>query len=146
MSNILKFVIPNGSLSKRLIGYLNIAGYPIHEPDRRGYCGKAGNIEFFQFDRRMVPHFLDVGFHAGITGKDIWMGSGKCDLIVVDTLNFSRASDQPTRWVLIKRKDVRLEDIKRPVRIGCELPGLLGYVFNGFCPNIQINLGSWVVR
>jgi ATP phosphoribosyltransferase-like protein len=128
------------------MNYLNIAGYPVCEPDRSGFCGKTGNVEFFQFDRRMIPYFLNVGFHAGITGKDIWIDSCEDELLSVGTLNFSRSLDKPSRWVLIKRKDVRLEDIERPVRIGCELPGLLGYVFRPFCPNIQINLGSYVVR
>lgn len=86
----LKFVIPSGSLSAKLRGYLEIAGYPVREPDRTGFCGKVGDVAFFQLDRRMVPHFINTGkFDAGITGYDLFLASRAKELREVAELNFS---------------------------------------------------------
>ncbi len=122
----LKFALPNGSLSEKLRGYLNTAGYPVVEANRTGFCGKVGKIEFYQLDRRMVPHFIDVGYcQAGITGYDLWLASRASNLRSVGELNFSRSTNQPTRWVLVAKKGFAPADFNdKPARIACELPEL----------------------
>lgn len=123
----LKFVIPNGSLSAKLRNYLAIAGYPVGEPDRTGFCGKVERIYFYQLDRRMVPHFINTSlFQAGITGLDLLIASGlEKKLTCFAELSFSRATNRPTRWVLVCRNGFDWRPFKRhPARIACELPGL----------------------
>jgi phosphoribosyl-AMP cyclohydrolase len=116
----LKFLLPNGSLSERLQMYLRRAGFTIAAPDRRGYCGTSGGIEFYQLDRRMVPRFIASGtFDAGITGQDLYLESDTV-LQEIAELPFARASDGPSRWVLA-RKAGWIDD-GSPVRIACELP------------------------
>ena len=148
----IKFVIPNGSLSVKLREYLGIAGYPVQEPDRTGFCGMVGEVVFYQLDRKMVPEFIACGqFEAGITGYDLWIASGVgIDwLRSIAELNFSRSTDQPTRWVLVSRKTLSLErwlDRTRIARIACELPILGKKLLEGkelpFCYDFQRIDGS----
>ncbi|MDD4319759.1 MAG: phosphoribosyl-AMP cyclohydrolase [Candidatus Peribacteraceae bacterium] len=124
-SEKLRFVLPNGSLWERLVMFLSLAGFSISKPDRTGFCGTVNGVEFFQFDRRMVPQFVATSCRcdAGITGKDLLLASGVEELREIAPLCFSRASDQPTRWVLAKRKERVLQQGDEVV-IGCELPEL----------------------
>lgn len=124
MSEKLRFAVPNGSLWERLCMHLATAGYPLRSPDRTGLCGEADGVQFHQLDRRMIPAFMRTGqFHAGLTGLDLWENSGvHDDLRVVDRFAFSRATDQPSRWVLATRKGHTFGD--RPVKVACELPRL----------------------
>lgn len=121
---MLRFLLPNGSLSERLMMYLAIAGYSVAKPGRNGYCGTVNNVEFYQVDRRMIPHFLSWGvFHAGITGFDLLLDSGVTCLRSIAELCFSKVTDRPTRWVLVQRSGFVK---KGPVFlcIGCELTTL----------------------
>lgn len=118
----LRFVIPNGSLSSKLTEYLIIAGYPISSPDRSGFCGRANDIEFYQLDRRMVPYFIETEFDAGITGYDLWLASGVTHLKSLAELGFAKKTEQPSRWVLVKKKGVTIYPSK--IKIACELPKL----------------------
>jgi ATP phosphoribosyltransferase len=128
VSEKLRFAVPNGSLWERLCMHLATAGYPLRPPDRTGLCGESAGIQFHQLDRRMIPAFMQTGaFHAGLTGLDLWENSGLHDgLRVVDQFSFSRTTDQPSRWVLARRKDVPLagDGKDRPVKVACELPRL----------------------
>ncbi len=119
---ILRFVIPNGSLSTKLIEYLNMAGYQIGSPDRCGFCGKANNVEFYQLDRRMIPFFLEREFDAGITGYDLWLASGITNLQSFAELGFAKKTEQPSRWVLVQKTGTTNYPDK--IKIACELPKL----------------------
>jgi len=116
-------VLPNGSLWQRLVMYLAIAGYPVRDPDRTGFCCSVNSIDFFQADRRMIPAFIAASFDAGITGHDLHLASGVTGLRESTTLCFSRVSDQPTRWVLARKAGFRRRK-GQVVRIACELPHL----------------------
>ena len=119
---MLKFILPTGSLADAVRSYLTQAGYCVPQPDRRGFCGMSNGVEFHQLDRRTVPAFLATGkYHAGITGRDLWVASEVQGLREVCALSFSRGSEKPTRWVLAQNVDVSFaSDYVR--RIGCELP------------------------
>lgn len=121
---MLRFVLPTGSLADPVRSYLKIAGYDFRQPDRRGCCGVAHGVEFWQLDRRSIPWFLQTGnYDAGITGRDLLIASGVQGLEVICSLQFSRSSEQPTRWVLTKRANWQPDpDPDAVVRIGCELP------------------------
>lgn len=127
MSEMLKILLANGSLSERLLESLALAGYSIQKPDRTGFCAVANGVGFYQFDRRMIPAFLcgmEPPFDAGITGRDLWLASGYgTDLRVVTSLCFSRRSSRPTCWVLAGKKG-RQYRAWEEIRIGCELPFL----------------------
>lgn len=119
---MMRFIIPTGSLADAVRMYLRLAGYEVPLPDRRGFCGIVNGIEFWQLDRRTVPQFLKTGkYDAGITGRDLLIASRVKGLEEICTLNFSRFSEQPTRWVLAKRAGTNFPSNRR-VTIGCELP------------------------
>ncbi|MFA7286825.1 MAG: hypothetical protein WC052_04175 [Patescibacteria group bacterium] len=119
----LKLVLCNGSLSASLRVYLGRAGYDIGKADRRGYCGTStdGSIEFWERDRRMVPYLVAGGYDAGITGLDLTLNSCVQGLRQIAGLCFSRATNNPTRWVLASKGTC---DLSGSLRIGCELENL----------------------
>ena len=133
----LKFVIPNGSLSQRLLMYLALAGYSLDKPDRRGFCGRSqdGRIEIIERDRRMIPHLVARGYDAGITGLDLILNSRVEGLRTVANLCFAKRSDRPTRWVLAMQG---MCDFTRKVRIGTELEHLPSILLPN-CPLIIEN-------
>ncbi|MBU2259521.1 hypothetical protein KKC44_02840 [Patescibacteria group bacterium] len=116
----LRFVLPTGSLGPRTRSLLKQVGYLLFEPDRRGYCGTSGGVDFFQRDRRMVPLQVANTFDAGLTGKDLVLASGVEGLRSIVDLCFSRKSNFPTRWVLVSDK----EEIPSSgcINVGCEYP------------------------
>jgi len=122
MSEVLRFIIPSGSLADQTRRFLSQAGYTVHQPDRRGYCGETNGVQFFQLDRRMIPAFIESrSFDAGIIGKDLLLNSGITSMKEICELRFSRDSERPTRWVLAQKKGFYLST-NRELRIGCELP------------------------
>jgi len=135
MPTVLTVALPNGSLWSRLSQFLRVAGYPVTNPDRTGSCGIVNGIEFLQLDRRGLPKFLAAGVvDAGITGGDLWLNS-RVDARLVGKLPFSRASDRPTRWVLVSKKGVPEKQGK--VHIVCELPDLAMQILNPpHCPPV----------
>lgn len=125
---MLRFIIPTGSLADAVRTYLRLAGYDVPMPDRRGFCGVVNGVEFWQLDRRTIPKFLATGkYDAGITGRDLLIESGVRNLDEYCALNFSRSSEQPTRWVLAKRADKHFPSHRR-VTIGCELPRFAAHI------------------
>lgn len=117
----ISFLLPSGSLSAKMRSYLATVGYGVRERDRKGFCGSIGLIDFFERDRRTIPSLIGQSFDAGVTGKDLVCASGVTGLRVIAELPYSRASDQPTRWVLAAPGDLKQLSI---VRVGCELPHL----------------------
>ena len=135
-SDPLRFLLPSGSMSTRVIDLLNNVGYPVHKPDRTGSCGTFNGIEFYTRDRRTIPYLIGSRFDAGITGKDLlWEARKEGQLRAIADLCFSRASDAPVRWVLCTR------DGKLPtghIRIGCELTTLAQKILPVFIADYTI--------
>ncbi|PIR52655.1 phosphoribosyl-AMP cyclohydrolase [Candidatus Peregrinibacteria bacterium CG10_big_fil_rev_8_21_14_0_10_49_10] len=125
---LLQFLLPSGSMSARVRSALVQSGYEVHEPDRTGFCGSSGGVDFFQRDRRMIPLLIGSAFQAGVTGKDLFLASGVQGLRAVAELPCSRASSGPTRWVLAASSDIR---VLQQVRVGCELPLLAEHLLAG---------------
>jgi len=122
LSDPIRFLLPSGSMSTRVIDLLRKVGYPVHKPDRTGSCGTCNGIDFHVRDRRMIPHLIGSTFDAGITGKDLlWEADEEEQLRVIAELCFSRDSDAPVRWVLCTL-DGQLPS--GHIRIGCELTTL----------------------
>lgn len=120
MSDVLRFLTPNGSLSERLRMYLAKAGYDVDKPDPKGCCGSSqdGRIMIIERDRRMIPHLVAGSYDAGITGLDLLINSRAEELRTVANLCFAKRTDRPTRWVLAAKE---MGDFSRRVRIGTEL-------------------------
>lgn len=122
----LKLGIPKGSLEGSTIELFAQAGWKI-TPRSRNYFPAIDDPEItcaLVRSQEMGPYVAVGTLDAGLTGID-WVMETEADVEVVDDLVYSKASDQPARWVLVVDRESpvqRIEDL-RGKRIATELVG-----------------------
>src|SRR2546427_5803571 len=121
---ILKLGIPKGSLEAATIDLFKKAGWKI-TTSARSYFPSIDDpsLRCMLVRAQEIARYVESGtLDAGITGKD-WIMENDSDVEVVADLIYSKASFQPTRWVLAVPHDspIRsLEDLQGK-RIATEL-------------------------
>lgn len=100
--NYLKLGLPKGSLEKATIELFRKAGWNItigsrsyfpHIDDEEIRCSLARPQE--------MSRFVEMGtLDAAITGRD-WVLENESKVVVVEDLVYSKATQQPARWVLV---------------------------------------------
>jgi ATP phosphoribosyltransferase len=106
MSKSLKIAIPKGSLQEPTIELFAKAGYEIYVSSR-GYRPTSNDMELdiYLIRAQEIGRYLGQGFiDCGITGLD-WASEGGADLVDFAELPYSRATTNPTRWVLVVPED-----------------------------------------
>jgi ATP phosphoribosyltransferase len=122
----LKLGIPKGSLEGSTIELFAQAGWKI-TPRSRNYFPAIDDPEIacsLVRSQEMGPYVAAGTLDAGLTGID-WVMETEAGVEVVDDLVYSKASDQPARWVLVVDRDSpvqRIEDLHGK-RIATELVG-----------------------
>ena len=122
----LKLGIPKGSLEGSTIELFAQAGWAI-SPRSRNYFPAIDDPEIacaLVRSQEMGPYVAAGTLDAGLTGID-WVMETEADVEVVDDLVYSKASDQPARWVLVVDRDSpvkRIEDLHGK-KIATELVG-----------------------
>ena len=125
-NNRLKLGIPKGSLEAATMELFSQAGWNIATRSRN-YFPSIDDPEIscaLVRSQEMGPYIASGTIDAGLTGQD-WIAETGADVEVVSDLVYSKASNNPCRWVLIvdKDSDIRaLEDL-RGKRIATELVG-----------------------
>jgi len=122
--DILKLGIPKGSLESATIDLFKKAGWKITTSSRSYFPTiDDPSIRCMLVRAQEMARYVESGtLDAGITGKD-WIMENDADVEVVADLVYSKASFQPTRWVLAVPHDssIRsLEDLQGK-RIATEL-------------------------
>jgi ATP phosphoribosyltransferase len=109
----LKFGIPKGSLEKATINLFEKSGWKINVNDRSYFPDiNDENIEITLCRAQEMSRYVDNGaFDAGLTGKD-WIQENESDVLVVDELVYSKASQKPARWVVAVPADSRIKKIQ----------------------------------
>ena len=120
----LKFGIPKGSLQKATIHLFEKSGWRINVNGRSYFPDiNDDTVECNICRAQEMSRYVESGaIDAGLTGKD-WIEENESDVHVVDDLIYSKASQNPARWVLAVPKDssIRtLEDL-RGKKIATEL-------------------------
>ena len=126
--NILKIGLPKGSLFEPTLNLFEKAGYHIHGADR----SYRPTIDDSELQIRLIRaqeigRYVDHGFlDCGITGMD-WIAENGADVQVVCDLKYSRATSNPTRWVLVVPNDSPIQSVKdlEGKRIAAEATGLV---------------------
>ena len=98
---VLKLGIPTGSLQKATFDLFNRAGFRLTESSR-SYWPLIDDPQIKPVCLRaqeMARYVCDGVLDAGITGYD-WIMENACDVIEVCELAYSKATSNPTRWVL----------------------------------------------
>jgi ATP phosphoribosyltransferase len=106
MSNSLKIAIPKGSLQEPTIELFRKAGYEIYVSSRGlRPASNDAELDIYLIRAQEIGRYLAQGFiDCGITGLD-WASEGGEELIDFAELPYSRASVNPTRWVLVVPED-----------------------------------------
>jgi ATP phosphoribosyltransferase len=109
----LKFGIPKGSLEKATISLFEKSGWKINVNDRSYFPDiNDENIEVTLCRAQEMSRYVENGtLDAGLTGKD-WVQENESDVVVVDELVYSKASQNPARWVLAVPADSRIRKIQ----------------------------------
>ena len=122
--NLLKLGIPKGSLEAATKELFSQAGWNITTRSRN-YFPSIDDPEIncaLVRSQEMGPYIASGTIDAGLTGQD-WIEETGAEVAVVRELVYSKASDNPCRWVLIvdQNSDIRsLEDLHGK-RIATEL-------------------------
>jgi len=114
--NKLKFGIPKGSLEKATINLFEKSGWKINVNDRSYFPDiNDDRLEIAICRAQEMSRYVESGtLDAGLTGKD-WIEENESDVLVVDDLIYSKATQNPARWVLAVPADSkiqRLEDLQ----------------------------------
>jgi ATP phosphoribosyltransferase len=119
--------LPKGSLQQATLDLFEKAGWNIYVSSR-SYRPTSDDqeLELRLIRAQEIGRYVDHGFlDCGITGKD-WIAENKADVDVICDLAYSRASSNPTRWVLVVPEDSpvqKVEDLEGK-RIATESVGI----------------------
>ncbi|MEM7383370.1 MAG: ATP phosphoribosyltransferase [Verrucomicrobiota bacterium] len=109
----LKLGLPKGSLQAPTLDLFEKAGYNIHVSSRsyRPSVDDRG-LELRLLRAQEIGRYVHQGYlDCGITGKD-WVAENEADVEVLCDLPYSRATSQPTRWVLVVPEDSPIQKVE----------------------------------
>ncbi|MBW2038020.1 MAG: ATP phosphoribosyltransferase [Deltaproteobacteria bacterium] len=113
---LLKLGIPTGSLEKATIELFRRSGWKI-TLSSRSYFPTIDDPEIrcTLVRAQEMSRFVEIGtLDVGLTGKD-WILENESDVVVVQDLVYSKATQRPARWVLVVAETSpvkRIEDLK----------------------------------
>lgn len=116
-SPLLRLALPKGSLEEPTLELFRRAGYVISGASR-SYRPSIDDpeIEVRLLRAQEIGRYVDHGFvDCGITGRD-WVVENEAKVEVLCDLAYSRATSNPTRWVVVVPED-------SPIRSVAELQG-----------------------
>ncbi|MCB1099742.1 MAG: ATP phosphoribosyltransferase [Verrucomicrobiae bacterium] len=104
--------LPKGSLQEPTLDLFQKAGYHIYGSSR-SYKPSVDDpeLEVRVLRAQEIGRYVDQGFlDCGVTGKD-WIAENGADVEVITDLLYSRASSNPTRWVLVVPEDSPIKTV-----------------------------------
>ncbi len=110
---ILKLGIPAGSLQKATIELFGKAGFHIADSER-SYLPRIDDeqIRLIMLRAQEMGRYVANGvLDAGITGYD-WIIENNCDVVDVSELAYSKATNNPARWVLAVPDESQIKRVK----------------------------------
>ena len=137
--------LPKGSLQNATLDLLEKAGWNIYVSSR-SYRPTSDDKELgLRLIRAQeIGRYVDHGFlDCGITGKD-WIAENRADVEVICDLAYSRASTNPTRWVLVVPEDSPIKTVEdlEGKRIATESVGLTNDFLKSKGVNAEVEF-SW---
>jgi ATP phosphoribosyltransferase len=142
---VLKLGIPAGSLQEATIGLFGKAGFHILDSERN-YLPRIDDeqIQVIMLRAQEMSRYVADGvLDAGITGYD-WIIENGSDVVEVAELAYSKASSEPTRWVLAvpdESEVTRPEQLKGGV-VATELVNVTKKYFSDKSIDVKVEF-SW---
>jgi len=112
-SRTLMLGLPSGSLQEPTVKLFQQAGYQIYI-NSRSYRPDLDDpeLEGRLLRAQEIGRYVDHGFlDCGITGRD-WVAENQADVKVLCDLPYSRATSNPTRWVLVVPESSPIRSVK----------------------------------
>ena len=137
--------LQKGSLQNATLDLFEKAGWNIYVSSR-SYRPTSDDKELgLRLIRAQeIGRYVDHGFlDCGITGKD-WIAENRADVEVICDLAYSRASTNPTRWVLVVPEDSPIKTVEdlEGKRIATESVGLTNDFLKSKGVNAEVEF-SW---
>jgi ATP phosphoribosyltransferase len=147
----LRLGLPSGSLQEATIDLFAKAGYRI-TGSKRSYKPAIDDpeLEVRLLRAQEISRYVEHGFlDAGITGKD-WTEENASDVEVLCKLEYSRATSNPTRWVLVvpENSPIRSVEDLHGKRIATEAVALTARFLadHGVQAKVEFSWGSTEVK
>ncbi len=120
----LKFGIPKGSLEKATMSLFEKSGWKINV-NSRSYFPDINDhtLDLTICRAQEMSRYVENGtIDAGLTGRD-WIEENRSDVVVIDELIYSKASQAPAKWVLAVPADSDIQSLEqlRGKKISTEL-------------------------
>lgn len=148
---ILKIGLPKGSLFEPTLDLFEKAGYNITGASR-SYRPSIDDpeLQIRLIRAQEIGRYVDHGFlDCGITGKD-WIAENGADVHVICDLPYSRATTNPTRWVLVVPNDSPIKTVQdlQGKRIAAEAVGIVEKYLeeNGVQAEVEFSWGATEVK
>ena len=137
--------LPKGSLQNATLDLFEKDGWNIYVSSR-SYKPTSDDkeLELRLIRAQEIGRYVDHGFlDCGITGKD-WIAENRADVEVICDLAYSRASTNPTRWVLVVPEDSPIQTVQdlEGKRIATESVGLTNDFLKSKGVNAEVEF-SW---
>ena len=149
--NLLKIGLPKGSLFEPTMDLFSRAGYHIHGAER-SYRPSIDDpeLQIRLIRAQEIGRYVDHGFlDCGITGRD-WVAENGADVHAVCDLKYSRATSNPTRWVLVVPNDSPIQTVHdlQGKRIAAEAVGIVEKYLeaNGVKAEVEFSWGATEVK
>jgi ATP phosphoribosyltransferase len=151
MSSILSIGLPSGSLQEATFALFGKAGFSVHVSSR-SYKPSVDDpeLQVRLLRAQEISRYVEQGFlDCGLTGHD-WIIENGSDVETVCELTFSKASSNPTRWVLAIPEDSPIRSVKelQGKRIATEAVGLTRRFLeqHGVTAQIEFSWGATEVK
>lgn len=148
---VLRIGLPKGSLCEPTLDLFEKAGFNIHGASR-SYRPSIDDpeIQIRLIRAQEIGRYVDHGFlDCGITGKD-WIAENGADVQVICDLQYSRATSNPTRWVLVVPNDSPVQTVQdlEGKRIAAEAIGIVQKYLdkNGVNAEVEFSWGATEVK
>ena len=112
-NSILRIGLPSGSLQEATLSLFSKAGFQINTSSR-SYKPSVDDPELVirLLRAQEMSRYVELGFlDCGLTGAD-WIEENGSDVETLCELTFSKASSQPTRWVLCVPENSPIQSVK----------------------------------
>jgi ATP phosphoribosyltransferase len=150
-SSILRLGLPSGSLQEATFALFGKAGFSI-DLSRRSYRPTVDDpeLQLRLLRAPAISRYVEQGFlDCGLTGHD-WIIENGSDVETVCELTFSKASSQPTRWVVAVPEDSPMRGVKdlQGKRIATEAVGLTRRFLDqhGVTADVEFSWGATEVK
>jgi ATP phosphoribosyltransferase len=150
-SNVLRIGLPKGSLQEPTLDLFKRAGYDI-VVSSRSYRPAVNDVELEirLLRAQEIGRYVDHGFlDCGITGID-WIVENGVEVESITDLRYSKATSQPTRWVLVVPEDSPIKSVKdlEGKRIATEAMGLTHSYLkkHGVTAEVEFSWGATEVK